>query len=88
MWRKLIPVLVDNGYRAIAIDHIGTGRSDKPTKMGDYTIARHEAWVKQALFEKISVKNAHFILHDWGGIIGGPKGRGFFARLSALDPCE
>jgi len=82
MWRKLIPVLVDNGYRAIAIDHIGTGRSDKPTKMGDYTIARHEAWVKQALFEKIGVKNAHFILHDWG------KGRGFFACLSALDPCE
>ena len=70
MWRKLIPVLVSNGYRAVAIDHIGAGRSDKPTKMGDYTIARHEAWVKQALFEKIGVKNAHFVLHDWGGIIG------------------
>lgn len=70
MWRKLIPVLVSNGYRAVAIDHIGAGRSDKPTKMGDYTIARHEGWVKEALFEKIGVKDAHFILHDWGGIIG------------------
>lgn len=70
MWRKLIPVLVSNGYRAVAIDHVGAGRSDKPTKMSDYTIARHEAWVKQALFEKIGVNNAHFILHDWGGIIG------------------
>jgi len=70
MWRKLIPMLVDNGYRAIAIDLIGAGRSDKPTKMKDYTIARHEAWVKQALFEEIGVKDAHFILHDWGGIIG------------------
>ena len=70
MWRKLISVLATNGYRAIAIDHIGAGRSDKPTKMSDYTIARHEAWVKQALFKEIGVKDAHFILHDWGGIIG------------------
>ncbi len=70
MWRKLIPVLAQNGFRAIAIDLIGMGRSDKPTRMSDYTIARHEAWVKEALFEKLNLKNAHFILHDWGGIIG------------------
>ena len=70
MWRKLIPVLAGKGYRAIAIDLIGSGRSDKPTKMTDYTIGRHEAWVKQAVFEEIGVKDAHFILHDWGGNIG------------------
>ncbi|WP_108811825.1 haloalkane dehalogenase [Sphingorhabdus sp. Alg231-15] len=70
MWRKLIPVLAENGYRAIAIDLIGMGRSDKPARMRDYTIARHEAWVKEALFEKLDLENAHFILHDWGGIIG------------------
>ena len=70
MWRKLIPVLAANGYRAIAIDLIGMGRSDKPTQMSDYTIARHEAWVKEALFEKLDLTDAHFILHDWGGIIG------------------
>jgi haloalkane dehalogenase len=70
MWRKLVPVLVQNGYRAIAIDLIGMGRSDKPTKMHDYTIARHEKWVTEALFNKLNIKDAHFILHDWGGIIG------------------
>lgn len=70
MWRKLIPVLAENGYRAIAIDLIGMGRSDKPTKMSDYSIARHEAWVKEALFDRLDLTNAHFILHDWGGIIG------------------
>ena len=70
MWRKLIPVLADAGYRAIAIDLIGMGRSDKPTDMCDYTILRHEAWVKEALFRKLDLTNAHFILHDWGGIIG------------------
>lgn len=70
MWRKLIPILANAGYRAIAIDLIGMGRSDKPTKMKDYTVARHEAWVVEALFQKLDLKNAHFILHDWGGIIG------------------
>ena len=70
MWRKLIPVLAENGYRAIAIDLIGMGRSDKPTQLTDYTIARHEAWVKEALFEKLGLNDVHFILHDWGGIIG------------------
>ncbi|WP_299193590.1 haloalkane dehalogenase [uncultured Erythrobacter sp.] len=70
MWRKLIPVLAEAGYRAIAIDLIGMGRSDKPSQMSDYTIARHEAWVKEALFDKLDLKGAHFILHDWGGIIG------------------
>ena len=70
MWRKLIPVLASAGYRAIAIDLIGMGRSDKPTKMSDYTIARHVQWVKEALIDKLSLTNAHFVLHDWGGIIG------------------
>jgi haloalkane dehalogenase len=70
MWRKLIPELAEAGYRAIAIDLIGMGRSDKPTQMSDYTIPRHEAWVKEALFGKLDLTGAHFILHDWGGIIG------------------
>jgi len=70
MWRKLSPVLAEAGYSAIAIDLIGMGRSDKPTKMNDYTVARHEEWVKEALFDKLDLKNANFILHDWGGIIG------------------
>jgi len=70
MWRKIIPVLADAGYRAIAIDLVGMGRSDKPTKMQDYSVARHVQWVTEAVFTKLAVTNAHFVLHDWGGIIG------------------
>ena len=70
MWRKQISALAAAGYRAIAIDLIGMGRSDKPTKMHDYTIARHVSWVDEALFEVLQLSNVHFILHDWGGIIG------------------
>ena len=70
MWRKIMRQLGDAGYRAIAIDLIGMGRSDKPTKMSDYTILRHEKWVRQALFDKLDLHGAHLVLHDWGGIIG------------------
>ncbi|MEP3420654.1 MAG: alpha/beta fold hydrolase [Erythrobacter sp.] len=70
MWRRLIPVLAENGYRAIAIDHIGMGRSDKPTQMKDYSIARHVEWVREVLFEKLDLTSAHMILLDWGGVIG------------------
>ncbi len=70
MWRKIVPLLAAAGFRAIAIDLIGMGRSDKPTRMRDYSIARHVHWVKQALFDKLSLSHVHFVLHDWGGIIG------------------
>ncbi|MDB2668823.1 haloalkane dehalogenase [Alphaproteobacteria bacterium] len=70
MWRRQIADLAQAGYRAIAIDLIGMGRSDKPTKRSDYTIARHVSWVDHALFEVLKLTSVHFILHDWGGIIG------------------
>ncbi|MBQ63228.1 MAG: hypothetical protein CMQ19_14310 [Gammaproteobacteria bacterium] len=70
MWRKLIPQLSAAGFRAIAIDLIGMGRSDKPTKMSGYTIARHEKWVEQALINKLDLQDMNIVLHDWGGIIG------------------
>ena len=41
LWRNLIPPLVANGYRAIAPDLIGFGRSDKPTDIGWYSYDRH-----------------------------------------------
>ena len=70
MWRALIPVLAKAGYRAIAVDMIGMGRSDKPTALEDYSIARHEAWLKAGLIDGLGLTNAHYILHDWGGIVG------------------
>ncbi|MAI23051.1 MAG: haloalkane dehalogenase [Crocinitomicaceae bacterium] len=70
MWRKLIPVLANAGYRAIAVDMIGMGRSDKPAAIDDYSIARHEKWLESCLIDQLDLRNAHFILHDWGGITG------------------
>ncbi len=69
-WRHQIAAAAEAGYRAIAIDLIGLGRSDKPTKMEDYSIKRHVQWVEEALFKKLKLEGVNFVLHDWGGIIG------------------
>jgi haloalkane dehalogenase len=41
LYRTMIPPLADAGHRVLAPDLIGFGRSDKPTRIGDYTYLRH-----------------------------------------------
>src|SRR5689334_7636705 len=45
LYRTMIPPLVDAGYRVLAPDLIGFGKSDKPAAMADYTYQRHVDWV-------------------------------------------
>lgn len=37
LYRKMVPVLAGAGFRALAPDLIGFGRSDKPALMTDYS---------------------------------------------------
>jgi haloalkane dehalogenase len=46
LWRNIIPEVVAGGNRAIAVDLVGMGRSDKPTRMEDFTVARHVEWTR------------------------------------------
>lgn len=78
IWRSAIAAVTDAGYRAIAPDLVGMGLSDKPSELGDYTVARHVEWMRAALFDELDLRDITFVLHDWGGIIG--------LRLLALEP--
>ena len=69
LYRKMIPILVDNGYRIIAPDLMGFGKSDKPTKRENYTYANHVGWVKE-LLEALNLTDITFFGQDWGGLIG------------------
>lgn len=70
LWRKMIPPVAAAGYRAIAVDLIGLGRSDKPTRMEDFTVARHVEWTRSALIDVLDLHDITLVLHDWGGIVG------------------
>lgn len=69
-YRNLIQALSPD-FRAIAVDHIGCGLSDKPgvTQYGytlDCRVKDLERFIRRLeLKEKIT-----FVLHDWGGMIG------------------
>jgi haloalkane dehalogenase len=69
LWRKVIPLVRDAGYRCIAPDLPGFGRSDKPVDLDWYTYDRHVASIA-ALVEELDVRDATIVVHDWGGPIG------------------
>ena len=70
LYRHMIPVLADAGFRCVAPDLVGLGRSDKPTEMSDYTYARHVAWMSALLFDQLDLHGITFFGQDWGGLIG------------------
>jgi haloalkane dehalogenase len=69
LWRKVIPPVLEAGYRCIAPDHAGFGRSDKPTDLDWYSYDRHCELFAE-LLERLDVRNATLVVHDWGGAIG------------------
>jgi haloalkane dehalogenase len=69
LWRKVIPPVRDAGFRCIAPDLPGFGRSDKPLDVGWYSYDRHTASLA-ALFADLKLRDATIVAHDWGGPIG------------------
>ena len=69
LWRHAIPPLRDAGYRCVVPDHAGFGRSDKPTALDWYSYDRHTANLAD-LVERLDLRDATIVVHDWGGPIG------------------
>jgi haloalkane dehalogenase len=69
LWRKVIPPVRDAGYRCIAPDLAGFGRSDKPIDDDWYSYDRHTETIA-ALVQELDLRDATIVVHDWGGPIG------------------
>ena len=69
LYRHMIPPLVEAGFRVIAPDLVGFGRSDKPTRIEDYTYARHVAWMSDWLTQ-LDLTDVTVFFQDWGSRIG------------------
>ncbi len=78
LYRKMIPVFSAAGFRSIAADLVGFGRSDKPADRSDYTYQRHVDWMRAALFDALDLSGLTLVCQDWGGLIG--------LRLVAAEP--
>ena len=69
LYRKMIKELVPKGYRCIAPDMIGMGRSDKPIKEQFHTYDKHCELIL-AFIHKMELKNITAFIQDWGSVIG------------------
>jgi len=69
LWRKVAPPVIEAGFRVILPDLPGFGRSDKPMDEDWYSYDRHTAAIGD-LLETLDIRDATFVLHDWGGPIG------------------
>ena len=68
-WRHVISGIVGAGFRAVAPDHIGFGRSDKPAARGDYSYARFVDWMS-SFVGTLDLQHITLLCQDWGGPIG------------------
>lgn len=83
LYRDVLPLLRAGGYRCIAPDHIGFGRSDKVTDASWYDIARHTANLT-SLIETLDLRNITVFVQDWGGPIGLAQVAAMPERFSRL----
>jgi len=67
-WRHQLPALAKAGYRAIAPDQRGYGRTSRPDAVQDYDMA-HLTGDLTGLLDALGLKKAVFAGHDWGGIV-------------------
>jgi haloalkane dehalogenase len=69
LYRHMIGPVAAAGLRVIAPDLVGFGRSDKLAKTGNYSYARHVAWMR-SLIESLDLTNMTLVCQDWGSLIG------------------
>lgn len=69
LYRKMIPVFVGAGFRAVAPDLYGFGRSDKPAEEGAYSFDFHRQSLLR-LIGRLDLRNVTLVVQDWGGLLG------------------
>jgi len=69
LYRKMIPLFTAAGYRAIAPDLIGFGKSDKLAATSAYTYQRHVDWTWDWL-QSLDLHEITLVCQDWGSLIG------------------
>ena len=86
LYRKMIDIFVKK-HRAVAMDFIGFGKSDKYTEREEYSIKMHMDSLT-SLIEKLDLRNITLVCQDWGGLIGLPVAtilKDRFARLVIMN---
>lgn len=69
LYRHMIAPVVAAGFRVVAPDLVGFGKSDKPAAKSDYSYAAHVGWMRQWL-EALDLTRITLACQDWGSLVG------------------
>jgi haloalkane dehalogenase len=69
LYRHMIPPLSAAGFRVIAPDLIGFGKSDKPDDVALFSYAGHVEWLTQ-FTNALALDDITLFCQDWGGLLG------------------
>ncbi|MFZ6004620.1 MAG: alpha/beta fold hydrolase [Actinomycetota bacterium] len=82
-WRHQLPAIADAGFRAVAPDMRGYGRSSRPEEVTDYDIV-HLTDDLVGLLDDLGEERATFVGHDWGSMVVGALSRLHPERVAAV----
>jgi pimeloyl-ACP methyl ester carboxylesterase len=69
LYRKMIPIFISAGCRAVAPDFFGFGMSDKPVEEKVYTFDFHRNFLLEFIL-RLNLNNITLVCQDWGGLLG------------------
>ncbi|CCH56013.1 haloalkane dehalogenase [Fibrisoma limi BUZ 3] len=87
LYRTMIPVVARAGYRVIAPDLIGFGRSDKVVEPDVYSYQQHVDWLT-VFINALDLRSITLVCQDWGGLLGlrvAAENQERFARITASN---
>ena len=79
----MIPSFVEAGYRVVAPDFVGFGRSDKLLYQRDYSHHLHTHTLT-TLIEELNLENITLVVQDWGGTTGLTALESFHQRVKTF----
>lgn len=69
LYRKVVPLVVAAGFRAVVPDLIGFGQSDKLPERSDYSYQQYVSWML-SFIDQLGLQDILLLCQDWGGPIG------------------
>jgi len=69
LYRHMIPPVAAAGYRVLAPDLIGFGKSDKPAAPEDYSYDAHTRWLSHWI-QALGLRDITLVCQNWGSLLG------------------